>query len=90
MQSALQSFKTTRNVCGMIVSFVENYKKSIQNKNLIDKRTCCTCFNRARKMPHILLPLLQHILLLGKDSFFLKDFFQDSLRLLLSLHPVSK
>lgn len=65
-------------------------KKSIQNKNRIDKRTGCACFNGARTMPHILLPLPQHILLLGKDSFFLKDFFQDSLPLLLSLHPVSK
>lgn len=65
-------------------------KKSIQNKNRVDKRTGCACFDRARTMPHILLPLPQHILLLGKDSFFLKDFFQDSLPLLLSLHPVSK
>lgn len=36
-QSALQSFRSTRHVCGMIVPFVENYKKSIQNKNLIEK-----------------------------------------------------
>lgn len=86
-QSSLHS---TRHVCGMIVPFIENYKKSVQNKNLIEKEHAVHASIEQEKMPHILLPLLQQILLLGKDSFFLKDFFQDSLMLLLSLHPVSK